>query len=150
MPDPVEALRKESGVNPADDSILRYGGLRGLLCAAEEEAREIHRGMVEQSPDEPTVEQRWLKNLCGHIVDSLERLVRASENLDSGGGLAVMTLDAAQRHARRAYACGVLGVRLQRCPQTKLDAEAVGEMLVDLWIAEPDLSPDRLLEKLGL
>ena len=80
-----EALHKEFGMNPNDDSILRNWGLRGLLCAAEEEAREIHRGMVENSPDEPTVEQRWLKNLSGHIVDSLDRLVQASENLDSSG-----------------------------------------------------------------
>jgi len=68
MPDPIEPIR--------------YGGLRGLLCSAAEEAREIHRGMVENSPDEPTVEQRWRKHLCGHIVDSLERLVQASENLE--------------------------------------------------------------------
>lgn len=150
MPDPIEALRKEFGTNPNENSILRYMGLHGLMRAAAEEAREIHRGMVEHSPDDPTVEQRWLKNLCGHIVDSLERLVQASENLDSSGGLAILTQEEAQKHARRAYACGSLGFKLMQHDAKSLDSKSVSEVLLDIWMAEVDLNPDRLLARLGL
>ncbi len=150
MPDPIEALRKEFGTNPNENSIPRYMGLHGLMRAAAEEAREIHRGMVEHSPDDPTVEQRWLKNLCGHIVDSLERLVQASENLDSSGGLAILTQEEAQKHARRAYACGRLWVTLLQHEGEKLDAKAVSEVFATIWMADEPLSPERLLATLGL
>ena len=66
------------------------------------------------------------------------------------GGLALMDLEEAHRHARRAQACGMLGYRLQQDPQKALDAETVGEILVDLWIADQGLDADRLLERLGL
>ena len=66
----------------------------------------------------------------------------------NAGGMAWMALAEAWRHVRRAEVCGMLACKLRQEPRRRLDAETVGEVLLDLWIADPDLDPDRLLERL--
>jgi len=78
------------------------------------------------------------------------RLTVEVEDPNAGGGLAILTQEEAQKHARRAYACGTLGFKLMQHDAQSLDPKKVSEVLLDLWMAEADLNPDRLLDRLGL
>lgn len=78
------------------------------------------------------------------------RLTVEVEDPNAGGGLAILTQEEAQKHARRAYACGILGLKLMQHDAQSLDPKSVGEVLLDIWMAEADLNPDRLLARLGL
>lgn len=72
------------------------------------------------------------------------------EDPNAGGGLAILTQEQAQRHARRAYACGRLWFTLLQHEGEKLDAKAVSEVFATLWMADEPLSLERLLATLGL
>lgn len=80
----------------------------------------------------------------------VHKLTVEVEDPNAGGGLAILTQEQAQRHARRAYACGRLWVALLQHEGEKLDAKAVSEVFATLWMADEPLSPERLLATLGL
>lgn len=108
-------------------------------------------------PDNPPETRDALDLLERFRVENLElqqrlkarRLTVEVEDPGAGGGLAVMTLQEAQRHARRASACGMLGFRLQRLRSRKLDSDDVAAVLLFLWMADPGLTAEGLLERLG-
>ncbi len=80
----------------------------------------------------------------------VHKLTVEVEDPNAGGGLAILTQEQAQRHARRAYACGRLWAALLQHEGEKLDAKAVSEVFATLWMADEPLSPERLMATLGL